>query len=180
MSFKSLRFPLLGCCRQLYAEFLRLHRTRDWWYFQGLSAPPRVSPNLDSATLLTLAFYCSRLSTATFACDNFGTAALLPLNRGSLYRSPRRVRSAFHAYPRFVAPSTLRLLLGPNIAFGLHRGINSPYPFFKVRALFTLAIIQHSQQKVKNFMHEISCLPLCQLEKRLSALFHDTDYSIFE
>ena len=60
-----------------YTQISLFHRTQDYWSFQGLIAAPPVYPNLDSATLLTLAFYCSCQSTAAFTCDNLSTVSLL-------------------------------------------------------------------------------------------------------
>lgn len=72
-----------------YTQISLLHRTRDCWYFQGVPiVPPNFRwPNLDSATLLTLAFYFSHLSTAAFTCSNLSTVSLLSSHWSSLFRS---------------------------------------------------------------------------------------------
>lgn len=93
----SLRFPLLGRCRQLYADFSTSPHAR-LWYFQGVPiVPPNFHwPNLDSATLLTLAFYFSHLSTAAFTCSNLSTVSLLS---STGVRSFAHAQSAVH-YPQ--------------------------------------------------------------------------------
>ena len=70
-----------------YTQISLLHRTHDYWYFQGLIQSP-AKPLLGFGFAYHKAFYYSCLSTATFTCDNFSTTSLLSPYRDSFFQSP--------------------------------------------------------------------------------------------
>ena len=102
-----------------YTRISPLHRTRDCWHFQTLT-PCHRSRFSGFGFAYHKAFYYSRLSTATFTCDNFSTIAFL---------SPTGIQLIFHNTSRGPVsrsillsspPSLTSLFLSTDIASVLH------------------------------------------------------------
>ena len=88
-----------------YTRISPLHRTRDYWHFQTLT-PCHRSRFSGFGFAYHKAFYYSRLSTATFTCDNFSTIAFL---------SPTGIQLIFHNTSRGPVSRSILLSSPPSL-----------------------------------------------------------------